>query len=75
MGNVIHMSAKCSDLFGMLVLDATGKEVLDYSGYVPDFFPGEHFGDYVQLEIDADTGTILNWKRPTKADLIDCIRS
>jgi hypothetical protein len=73
-GNVIHVTAKCSDLFGMTVTNANGKEVLEYDGYVPDFFPGEHYGDYVILEIQADTGLIVNWKAPTKADLIDCIR-
>ena len=41
----------------------------EYDGYVPDFFPGKHYGDYVQLEIDADTGKILNWKAPTKEDI------
>jgi hypothetical protein len=29
--------------------------------------PDEHFGDYVSLEIDLETGTILNWVRPSKA--------
>jgi len=42
-----------------------------YTGYVPDFFPEQHWGDYVELKIDADTGQILNWKVPTKKDLKD----
>jgi hypothetical protein len=35
---------------------------ISYDGYVPSFFPGEHFGDYVMLDIDPYTGKILNWK-------------
>jgi len=69
MSKVIHMSAKCSDMFGA-ILFVDGKQVgKDYSDYVPDFFPGRHFGDYVELEIDVDTGKILNWKKPTEDQL------
>ena len=46
-----------------------GKQIGEYSGYVPDFMPGNHYGDYVQLEIDTDTGLIVNWKKPTDAQL------
>jgi len=31
--------------------------------------PEDHCGDYVELDIDIDTGMILNWKKPTKAQL------
>jgi hypothetical protein len=60
---IIHISAKCSDLFSMSVYNAQGQAVGEYDGYVPDFFPGEHYGDYVALTIDTQTGKILNWKK------------
>ena len=60
---IININAKCSDLFSA---NCNGKH---YSGYVPDWMPGQHYGDYVTLEIDTDTGKILNWKKPTKAQL------
>ena len=44
----------------------------EYSGYVPAWFPNphvNHYGDYATLEIDVDTGQILNWKKPTLAQL------
>lgn len=41
----------------------------DYNGYVPNFMPGEHDGDYVHLEIDVETGKILNWVPPTNKQL------
>lgn len=30
--------------------------------YVPGFMPGDHYGDYIILDIEAD-GTITNWNR------------
>jgi hypothetical protein len=42
-------------------------------GYVPSFMPGEHYGDYVILDIDIDTGMINNWKKPTKSEIQDWI--
>lgn len=35
----------------------------EYSGYVPDFFPDQHWGDYVMLDIDTETGKITNWRK------------
>lgn len=65
---VISVCAKTSDLFSAnLVVD--GKTTGTYDGYVPRWFPGEHWGDYVMLEIDVATGKILNWKKPTAAQL------
>ena len=65
---VLSITAKCSDMFSAsLTDDKTGTTY--YDGYVPYFFPGNHYGDYVQLKIDIDTGTILNWKKPTIKDL------
>jgi hypothetical protein len=65
----IKICAKCSDLF-TANLTEDGKQVgEDYNGYVPDFFPGEHYGDYVILDIDINTGKIRNWKMPTETQL------
>ena len=52
--------------FQLLIGD---KVVAEHDGYVPDFFPEEHYGDYIEFEIDIDTGQILNWKVPTKKEL------
>ena len=27
--------------------------------------PEQHWGDYVELDIDVDSGQIINWKVPT----------
>lgn len=51
------------------VLVEDGKVTATHDGYVPGFMPEEHYGDYLELDIDIDTGMILNWKKPTKAQL------
>ena len=60
----LYINAKCSDLFSASLDD--GRV---YDGYVPSWMPGEHFGDYVELEIDIKTGQILNWKKPSDKEL------
>ena len=65
---VLKICAKCSDLFtARLVVD--GKVTKTHDGYVPQFMPETHYGDYVELNIDIDTGMILNWKKPTEKEL------
>jgi|TARA_B110001469_G_C9392769_1_gene202558 hypothetical protein len=59
---LIHINVKCADQFTM-----STPEGQEYEGYVPDFFPEQHFGDYVTLDIDTQTGVILNWFPISKA--------
>ena len=68
MKNAIKICAKCSDMFSAQLFQ-NGKQVGSYNGYVPDFMPGCHFGDYVELTIDIENGKILNWHKPTAIDL------
>lgn len=62
---VLKLHLKVSDCFYATLVDDKGEVLKDHDGYVPDFMPGEHYGDYVYLDIDVDTGQILNWKVPT----------
>lgn len=59
---VLSISAKCSDLYSHTLKRRDGTKV-NYDGYVPSFFPGGHFGDYILLDIDPYSGKILNWKK------------
>jgi hypothetical protein len=68
MKRVLKITAKTSDRF-CAELFRDGEEIAFHDGYVPDFMPGHHYGDYVELEIDVDTGQILNWKVPTDKEL------
>jgi len=67
----IHM--KVCDGFCCRILDQDNKVIKDYEGYVPNFMPGEHYGDYVILEIDIDTGNITNWKSIKAKDIEEFI--
>ena len=68
MARILKICVKCSDRFAATLVEE-GKKDVEYDGYVPKFMPEEHFGDYVELDIDIDTGMIINWKKPTKEEL------
>lgn len=64
----IHL--KVSDRFSARLVDQDGSEIFDQDdGYVPSFMPGNHYGDYVILDIDLDSGQVVNWKKPTAAQI------
>ena len=58
----IGICAKCCDLCGIAFLDEEGKQIGEYDGYVPDFMPDNDYGDYIALDIEVETGQIVNWK-------------
>lgn len=62
---------KVVDTFSASLLDQDGEILKEYEGYVPEFMPGDkdggsHYGDYLILDIDIDTGQITNWKKPSQ---------
>lgn len=64
----IKVYAKPCDSGGYTLLDAKGETIAEDDGYVPPFFPGENYGDYLILDIDMKTGRILNWA-PAQIDV------
>ena len=62
--NILRICVKCSDTFNAVLLE-DGKGTKVHDGYVPDFMPGEHYGDYVELDIDIATGRIVDWTNPS----------
>ena len=64
----ISINAKCSDLCFSELRAENGAIVAEHNGDVPRFLPGNG-GDYVNLEIDLETGTILNWKKLISSDI------
>ncbi|GKV75566.1 hypothetical protein PEC106568_07400 [Pectobacterium carotovorum subsp. carotovorum] len=67
---VIKTCIKVRDSFTASVIDAEGNVIRDMDNeYVPNLFPGDHYGDYLMLEIDIETGQILNWKKPSQQNL------
>lgn len=71
MVKTISINGKTSDLCCIMFKDEKGSCVGERVGYVPDFMPGEHYGDYIELDIDIETGQILNWVKPTQKQLKD----
>ena len=71
----VSIYCKVSDRFTYQLKDAEGA-IVHYQddGYVPDFMPGEHYGDYVILDIDLDTGMVTNWHKPTAAQIESAIK-
>ena len=70
----VSVNAKCRDLCFVALCGNRGEVLIEHDGYVPDFFPEEHYGDYVELQIDMDTGKIMNWN-PTKKQVENTIQS
>ena len=64
---------KVCDRFECDLVDQDGAKIIEYEGYVPGFFPGYHYGDYLILDIDIDTGRITNWTAPTTQELEEFI--
>lgn len=64
--HLLKVHCKVRDEFTARLVAKDGETIKDQQdGYVPEFMPGEHYGDYVILDIDIDTGQITNWKKPT----------
>lgn len=68
--STLGLYLKVSDSFSASLKDGEGKTLADYEGYVPNFMPGKHHGDYVILDIDLDTGVITNWRKPNPQDVV-----
>jgi hypothetical protein len=59
---ILSIHLKVRDEFSATLKDEAGKTIREQEdGYVPDFMPGEHHGDYVILDIDVTTGQVTNW--------------
>lgn len=71
---ILRISSKSSDLNSIQYETNKGEVIKsnDYA-YVPDDI-GIGGGDYVELEIDMETGQILNWKPVSEAKIIKAIK-
>jgi hypothetical protein len=66
---VIKVHAKPCDAGGYSLVDQDGEVIHDKpDDYVPGWFP-DGGGDYIVLDIEIDTGKILNWTPPTRKQL------
>lgn len=71
----LRIYTKVCDCFTATLFDQDGKCIHEQDeGHVPSMMPGEHYGDYIILNIDIDTGYIKNWRAPTKEQIEDFIK-
>lgn len=68
---ILKISAKCSDLCCTEYTDSKGK-VTNSDSYVPEGIGiGDGGGDYIDIDIDMQTGQIQNWKPVSDAKVIE----
>ena len=73
---VLSIHLKISDMFSANLLSDKGEIIHEQEeGYVPSFMPGDHYGDYLILDIDIDTGVVLNWKKPSPEQIEKWIKA
>jgi hypothetical protein len=71
----LKIHCKVSDRFTASLVSASGTVVHEQDdGYVPGFMPGPHYGDYIVLDIDIDTGMVTNWEKPTANEIQEWIK-
>lgn len=66
----LSISCKVRDECHLEFIQEDGR-VGNYQGYVPDFFPSGHFGDYIIFQI-TDKGKIEGWQ-PTDKQIYECL--
>lgn len=61
---IIGVFCKVCDSGNYVLKGAADHVIAERDDYVPSFFPGDHHGDYIDFQINLETGQILNWKKP-----------
>lgn len=71
----VHVHVKVVDTGNYELRDHLERKIASRDeDYVPGFFPGDHYGDYLILDIDIETGQIRNWKKPTPQAVVEAFR-
>lgn len=65
----ISVHVKVCDNGNYKIKSSDGVLLRGFDDYVPSIFPEEHFGDYLILDIEIDTGKILNWVVPSREQI------
>ncbi len=71
----LRVCGKTADMCSIVATDADGRTIGERTGYVPRYFPGGD-EDYLDLDIEVETGRILNWpKRLSQKTIRDSLTS
>jgi len=72
----LRICCKVVDNFTASLHDQDGEEICSQDdGYVPGFMPGKHYGDYLILNIDIETGMVTNWGEAKLKELPEWVNS
>jgi hypothetical protein len=70
----LRIYCKVCDNFTASLHDQEGVTICtQVDGYVPGFMPGKHYGDYIILNIDIETGMVTNWVRPSAMEIAEWV--
>jgi hypothetical protein len=69
----LRIQAKCSDLCFSTYLNNKGKVLAEKDGYVPQGLNISDDSDYVEIDIDIQTGQIQRWKPLTEKQVIETL--
>lgn len=65
----VRIHAKVVDSASYSLHTQDGTKIADRDDYVPSFFPEDHYCDYIILNIDLETGQVLNWVKPKSEEV------
>ena len=71
----LELIAKCNDMCQSRYYDENNELIKDNDGNVPYIESIGGGGDYINITIDLQTGTIVNWQPPSQEELIDSLGS
>jgi hypothetical protein len=71
MAKILTIQAKCSDLCNVGYTNDKFEE-FSHDGYVPEGI-GIGGGDYIEIEIDVETGKVRNWNT-TEEEIINALK-
>jgi len=70
---ILSVMGKCSDRSNVGTVNIMTNEDVDHDGYVPEGL-GIGGGDYIEFDIDIETGQILNWPKLTDEDIEEALK-
>ncbi len=74
----LKVTAKCSDMCYIKYYGKSGKILAENDSYVPKGITiggKDDDGDYIDIEIDTETGMILNWKPVNDRQMVKAIKT
>ncbi len=69
----LTLNGKCSDMCFVSVDDVDGTTIHEEDGYAP-YIAGLCGGDYIEFEIDTETGKVIGWDKEAFQEWLDEVK-